>query len=133
MKIILATHGSFADGILSSAKLILGDEMCSDIVTLCAYTTDDYDLRLEVEKKLNELKYESLVVMTDMFGGSVNNEFFNFQEKYKFELITGLNLPLLLEVIINKEQLNLDYIIDSSKYSIKRCKQTLDKIEIDDF
>ncbi len=133
MKIILATHGTFSEGILNSAKLILGEELCEDIFTLSAYTKDDYDLHLEAIKKLNELEGEPLIVITDVFGGSVNNEFFALQKEFNFELITGLNLPLLLEVISNREQLNIDLIVETSKHSIKHCALILDEFEGDDF
>ncbi len=133
MKIILSTHVHFSEGILSSAKLILGDELCTDIFTISAYTKDDYDLQLEIRKKLNELKGESLIVITDVFGGSVNNEFYSLKKEYDFELITGLNLPLLLEVISSKEQLDIDFLIESNKDSIRHCELVTDEIEVDDF
>ena len=36
--------------------------------------------------------------MTDVFGGSVNNEFMGLLDTYSFHLVTGLNLALLIEV-----------------------------------
>lgn len=133
MNIVLATHGNFAEGILSSAKLILGEQLCANISVICAYTTEEYDLQFEAKKQLEKFKHQPVIVITDVFGGSVNNQFFELQAKYQFELITGLNLPLLLEIISSGENINVEKIVESSKQSIMHCKLEFDESEVDEF
>ena len=73
-KFLLASHAYLAKGMKSSLELILGEQECVDV--LCAYTDEQYDIKVEIEKKLTALQPEDeLIVITDLFGGSVNNEF----------------------------------------------------------
>ncbi len=66
-KLVLASHGKFASGILSSLELICGKN--SNIITLDAYVKANYDLASEVEKLMRENRGKELIVITDIFGG----------------------------------------------------------------
>ena len=46
--------------------------------------------------------------MTDIFGGSVNNEFIQRQTAGSFTLIAGMNLPLLVEMVTQLDSLDAD-------------------------
>ena len=73
-KLLFASHAYLAKGILSSLELIMGHQEQVDI--LCAYTEEPYDLRAEIQRRLDALgEQDELIVITDVFGGSVNNEF----------------------------------------------------------
>ena len=72
-KLLFASHAYLAKGILSSLELIMGHQEQVDI--LCAYTEEPYDLRAEIQRRLDALgEQDELIVITDVFGGSVNNE-----------------------------------------------------------
>lgn len=75
-KIILATHGNFAAGIQTSLALICGET--KNVECLCAYMEQPYDLAKTVKDILKNNQQNELIVITDLFGGSVNNEFFNY-------------------------------------------------------
>ena len=77
IKLLLSSHGYLADGICSSLKIIMGEQI--NIRTICAYTEEEFDLKKEVSDILKDLSDEDkLIVVTDIFGGSVNNEFMNY-------------------------------------------------------
>ena len=44
---------------------------------------------------------EELIVCTDMVGGSVNNGFIKFLGKYPFHLVSNVNLPFLIDLILS--------------------------------
>lgn len=72
-----ASHGTFANGLLNSVELILGKQ--PDIYTLCAYVEEEADLTQQVETLLARFPtQDELIVITDIFAGSVNNEFVRF-------------------------------------------------------
>ncbi len=72
-----ASHGSFANGLLNSVELILGKQ--PDIHTLCAYVEEEVDLTQQVEALVARFPaQDELIVITDIFAGSVNNEFVRF-------------------------------------------------------
>lgn len=126
---IFASHGTFAHGILNSVELILGRQ--NNIHTLCAYINEGDDLTEQVDQLISAFPAEDeLVVITDIFAGSVNNEFIRFIKRPGFHLIAGLNLPLIIEMLIAPQDEALPSLITDSltnaRQSIQYCNQTLD-------
>lgn len=98
MKYLIATHGEFSKGIIDSVQLIIGEETTIDYfcMTKSKYSEDAAE---EGKSYLADVMEEPLVVLTNIFGGSVANLFTEFLlEGYQFELITGVNLPMLLNL-----------------------------------
>lgn len=120
-KIIIATHGRLAEGLLDSSKLIAGE--IDNVETLCAYISPGIDYSKEVEYilKNNDYNKYNLIVLTDLLGGSINNEFMNRLGKYKFILVSGVNLPLVLELVLHKDILSADDI----ESIIRSCKRSM--------
>ncbi|GEL67032.1 PTS sugar transporter subunit IIA [Marinilactibacillus psychrotolerans] len=136
-KIILASHGNFATGILSSLELICGKN--DNIVTIDAYMTADYNLNDEISKIMNENKGNELIVVTDIFGGSVNNEFLNYIHTENFYLIAGMNLPLVIELATQLEHTDsitalIKQALENSIMTIQFCNETIqNETEEEDF
>lgn len=135
IKVLLASHGDLADGIYSSLKLIIGEQ--KNILTLCAYKEENFDLKKEVANILNDLSDEDkLIIITDIFGGSVNNEFMNNLERDNLYLISGLNLPLVMELMLIQDECNIDNMIENalenSKRTIQYCNPIIKNIEVED-
>lgn len=129
-RIILASHGKFASGILSSLELICGEN--KKIITLDCYTEENFDLTSSVDILMKENEQNELIVVTDIFGGSVNNEFLRYIYQPNFYLVAGLNLPFLIELItqINVTESISDSIkqaLDCSKNTIQFCNETITK------
>ncbi len=138
MKVILASHGNLAEGMLNSAEIILGSDIKDRCTCLCAYTSDGYNLEREVENILDEYENEKdLVVVTDVFGGSVNNEFIKYLSSNNFTLVSGMNLPMILELLpqsskLSKEQIK--HLIFNSREFIIDCNSILkDECEVNEF
>jgi len=129
-KLLIATHGTFAEGIKCSLELILGKQ---DFVhTLCAYTGEISEVGTPIKKIIDSLKSdEELIVLTDLFGGSINNEFMNFISLPNVHLICGLNLPLLFEIVMNINTSDLQKLINESiktaQEQIQYCNLLLKK------
>lgn len=130
-KIILASHGKFASGILSSLKLLYGNT--DSVTAMDCYIDPKYDLQKNVKKVIDENSNNRLLVITDIFGGSVNNEFLKYIKEPNFYLVSGLNLPFLLELMTQiTETRDLESLIknvlDNSKKSIQFCNESIKKI-----
>lgn len=135
IKLLLASHGDLADGIYSSLKIIVGEQ--NNISTLCAYKEEEFDLQKEISNILINLqKEDKLIVITDIFGGSVNNEFMNNLQSKNFYLIAGLNLPLVMELITIQNEDDIEGMIKSalenSKDSIKYCNPIIESMYIEE-
>mgnify|MGYP000114295054 CR=1 FL=1 len=102
---LLASHGKFAEGILGSFQMILGD--APNITVLCAYTKENEETLEHTVKKIicERNRKEDLIVVTDVFGGSVNNEFMKYLNEpgVYLEGKFGIRLENLL-LCVEKEQ-----------------------------
>lgn len=127
-KIILASHGHFASGILNSLELIFGTE--HSIFALDCYVTEDFDLTKTVKQLMEEHQGQELIIITDLFGGSVNNEFLQYIDQPHVYLIAGLNLPLLIEMATKIEGADsiealIQRVLHDSKAMIQFCNESI--------
>ena len=100
---IIASHAHFAAGINESVSLLSGER--DNVRTLSMYVDGNNDLAAAAAKMLDETpEGDDLVVCTDLFGGSVNNEFTSIvQRSPNTYLVTNMNLPLLIQLLFAEE------------------------------
>lgn len=136
-KMILASHGRMASGTLESIELITGEN--KNISALDCYVEDNFDLSRSVKDLLIKYERDELIVITDLFGGSVNNEFLQYMETANLYLIAGINLSLLIELATQFEAVDdikslIRNSLLKSKETIQFCNETvLMKVEEEDF
>lgn len=136
-KIVLASHGKFASGISSSLELICGSN--EHVESVDCYLYKNFDLNKTVKDIMNTHINDELIVITDLFGGSVNNEFLQYINQPNFYLIAGLNLPFLIELVTRVEHdidtFSLIYqSLINAKESIQFCNDSYKKdLEEEDF
>lgn len=97
-KLLVATHGRFAEGIGETLRFILGDSQPLEILN--AYTVPDFDMARVAKEYVSNLgEEEELIVAADVFGGSVANAFTEYVTGGKVHVVTGVNLPLLIVLV----------------------------------
>ena len=97
-KIVIATHGTLAEGFKSALQIIAGAE---NVEAFNCYTSPDLNLQETIQKVMDSKgSEEELFVFTDLFGGSVNNGFVAALKTYDFHLITNTSLGLLIDFIL---------------------------------
>lgn len=112
MKIILVSHGEFTTYLLKSAEMILGDQKENSVVSIKFYAKDSMEtLKNRVAEVLDKFKDEELLILTDLKGGTPCNVSFLLSKQYKLRLITGVNLPMLLESLLSIEENLTDELI----------------------
>ncbi len=104
---IIVSHGKLAEELLNALTIILGEAVNIEAISIGWY--DDVE---ESKKKINQsLKRVNLkhgvLIFTDMFGGTPSNLSFTFLETDKIEIITGVNLPMLIKFISLQRSHNL--------------------------
>jgi mannose/fructose/sorbose-specific phosphotransferase system IIA component len=109
INILLISHGNFADGILHAAELIIGSS--DGIQTLDLQREDPIDeLRNRIDSALKILYSNSdgVLILVDLLGASPFNQAATVNPDLfpSIEVVTGLNLPMLLEVITNRSSAN---------------------------
>ncbi|MBU3154115.1 mannose/fructose/sorbose PTS transporter subunit IIA [Clostridium estertheticum] len=128
--IILGTHGKFSEEILKSTELILGkQENVATITYLPGECADD--LMKKYEGVIKSLQCEAGVLfMVDLFGGSPFNASSRIAAKEEnMDIITGINIPMLLAVFSAREDSTVDELaaiaISTGQLGIKSLKEIL--------
>ena len=126
-KIILASHGEFSQGLKQTASMIIGDE--GNIFALSAFRDEDEPIKNQVERLLQTFGYEDVYILTDIFGGSVNNDLLTIQQEHpELHLFAGMNLPLVISIATQAgkiESNQLAAILEESRQGMIDCKQLL--------
>ena len=130
MKIIFVSHGSFSKGLYESVQMIFGEQ--KNMSYLGLYPTDDvedFTNKLEEEIKKSNPE-EDILILSDLFYGSPFNATVRLMAKYDLYHITGINLPLTLEVITQSNagkttQEICDSVIELSKEGIVDIRKQL--------
>ena len=134
-KIVIATHSMMAKGLKDTLEFIIGPQ--KSLLAITAYIDSDYSINQEIEQLFSDLASDDeLIVTVDLLGGSVSNAFSEQIDKDNFYLISGVNLPLLLELCLSGEQDTKKLIqkaMNSGNEGIVLVNELLEKTEEDDF
>lgn len=96
--ILLITHGDIATELIASATRIVGDLLHTRALRL-GWDDDPEATRRVIRAAVDELGGDdTLLILTDMFGGTPTNLALAFMEPSRVEVVTGVNLPMLLKV-----------------------------------
>lgn len=111
LKIIIATHGYLAKGVVSAIDMITGRTEKIEHFDLSEYKTP-WNIEKEVER-ITEASDECMyLILTDIKHGSVYNQLMRFCKKDNVIMISGFNLALVLElVMINDDILTKEKIL----------------------
>ena len=96
---VIVSHGKLGEEMLNALTIILGEAPNVEAISIGWY--DDVE---ESKRKINaSLKRvdqkNGVVIFTDMFGGTPSNLSFTFQKEGQVEIITGVNLPMLIKFV----------------------------------
>jgi PTS system mannose-specific IIA component len=110
--IVLAGHGGFCDGIRDAAEMIMGPQEHLAVVPLGpAENLDLYREKLE-QARTEVDSGDGVLVLVDLFGGSPSNVA-AYLLGPSTEVVTGVSLPMLLEVLSARE-LPLSQVVDTA-------------------
>lgn len=110
--IILVTHGSFGSELIKTAEMIVGKQDCIETISMqeCSSLSSIAD---EIEATIEKYANSGAIVFTDMFGGSPSNISMAYLGSKNVEVISGVNLPMLIKAIsVRKENKSLSAICD---------------------
>ena len=128
-KLVLASHGELSEGIVKSAKMIIG-EFEYEVITYTlqlGHHPDEFKDVLEEEIMANaDVEY---VIMVDLFGASVANSLFILTSYKNVKMFTGMNLNMLLSVLVEyKSELSdadVENIVNDSRLGVRSLKNDI--------
>ena len=107
--LVVATHGTLGEALLETATMIIGRPEQACAVTLSRDHAPDA-LREQLVKAIEEVGRDGdgVLVAADMFGGTPANIAMTLLEPGRIELLTGVNLPMLLKFLTYRNNCPLD-------------------------
>ena len=95
--ILVITHAKLGRELVNAAEFILGK--IENIETMSVEGNPELEyLRRTMETSIERLSKDAgVIILTDMFGGTPNNISLAFLETGKVEVVTGVNLPMLVK------------------------------------
>lgn len=100
---LVVSHGHLAQELVAAAEMIVGDISQIQAVSI-GWHDDVNEAHREIEKRIAEVDTGSgVLILTDMFGGTPSNIAFAFHEEGKVDVVTGVNLPMIIRFAGQKE------------------------------
>ena len=112
--IVIVTHRQLGDSLIDAAQFIVGfkpESMASISVDL----NENVDvLREKIVKGIKAVSSEEgVLILTDMFGGTPSNLSYSFLEEGRIEVLSGVNLPVLIKAINSRPKMELTKLTES--------------------
>ncbi|HDG97366.1 MAG: PTS sugar transporter [Deltaproteobacteria bacterium] len=105
--LLIISHCDLGRELLNAAELILGKLDNADTVCISS-TAKSEELLSSISSKIKALdKGKGVLILTDMFGGTPSNLSLSFLQDDKVEVLTGVNLPMVIAVAQDREDLTL--------------------------
>ena len=96
--VVVVTHGQLATELLNAAEMIVGDLPRFAAVSI-GWHDDVSDAREDIAQAIERVRGDAgVLLLTDMFGGTPSNLALTFIETNQIEVITGVNLPMLIKL-----------------------------------
>lgn len=108
--IVIVTHGQLGQALADTAGLILGAPPESVMAVSIDLTQPVDKLAEKIETAIKSVdSNKGIILLTDMFGGTPSNLSYSFLDEGRIEVISGVNLPVLLKAInIRKKDMDLN-------------------------
>jgi PTS system mannose-specific IIA component len=128
--VVVVTHCHLAEELICAAKLVVGEEL-KQFQAVSVDPKDGSDqIREKIVAAIRKVDTgQGILILTDMYGGTPSNISLSFLEEKKIEVITGVNLPMLLKLATYQNNLDLDqfaaFITDYGQRNINLASDVL--------
>jgi len=98
--IVIVTHGQLGNALVDTAAIILGEPPKAVVPVSIDLTRDINTLRQKIQDRIKQVDHNrGILILTDMFGGTPSNLSYSFLEEGRVEVISGVNLPVLIKSV----------------------------------
>ncbi len=118
--LLIISHCDLGKEFLNAANFIVGQMKAADAISI-TQTTESEELLKAISKKIKELNSgQGVLVLTDMFGGTPSNLSLSFLKKESVEVLTGVNLPMVVAVAQDRDHVTLSELGERAEKAGKR-------------
>jgi mannose PTS system EIIA component len=127
---VIISHGQVANELVAAAEAVVGD--LTHVTAVSIGWHDDVELaRDEISRAISQVSEGSgVLLLTDMFGGTPTNISAMFLKEDEVEIVTGVNLPMVIKLASVKDQLSLkelaELVVEQGKEAICRAGTILE-------
>lgn len=117
MKILLGSHGRLASGIKTSIEILMGESSTRNLTVIDAYI-DSSNIDLQLKDFFDQVdEKEQVLMLSDLYGGSVNQKMYLYLNRKNTYLVSGVNLAFVLEICMLEQVDNeiLERIIQQAR------------------
>ncbi|HDQ04413.1 MAG TPA: PTS sugar transporter subunit IIA [Deltaproteobacteria bacterium] len=129
--VLITTHGNLGSELIKAAEMIKGP--LEHIAHISIDQTNNAEkIKKEIGNAIKKLDNgKGVIVLTDLFGGTPSNISLSFMKEGKVEVVTGVNLPMLLKLSEIKDEMSLKefacFIKDYGQKNISLASEILSK------
>lgn len=106
--VLIVTHYRLGEEFLQALRLILPEAPQFEAVSVDP-TMSVEEIRSGIAAGLKSAdRGEGVLILTDMFGGTPSNMSLSFHDEHQVEVVTGMNLPMLIKLATMREEKPLD-------------------------
>ncbi len=120
--VVLVSHGDLGQAMVRTVELIVGTQKSFTAVGL--EPSDGLtDIQQKIEQAVQRVEGKAgVLVLTDMLGGSPSIAGLQVAQRYHMEIVTGMNLPMVLESLLHRQETTLpklaELVVRKSRKSI---------------
>jgi mannose PTS system EIIA component len=129
--VLITTHGNLGCELIRAAEMIKGPLKGISFVSVCQ-TKGVEEIKKEISTAVKKLDQgQGVLILTDLFGGTPSNLSLSFLKEGKLEVVTGVNLPMLLKITDLREEMKLkefaSHLTNYGKKNIYLASEFLNK------
>jgi PTS system mannose-specific IIA component len=130
--VVVVTHCHLAKELIAAAELVVGEELKQFAPVSIDPKEGSEEIREKIISAIRKVdEGQGILILTDMYGGTPSNISLSFLEEKKIEVITGVNLPMLLKLATYQNDRNLEslavFITDYGQRNINLASEVLKK------
>lgn len=104
--LVVVAHAGLAAELINAAEMIVGP--IESAVAVEIKPDDSVDaIRGALNSAISSVAMDGIIIMTDMFGGTPSNMSLSFLEDNRVEVLTGVNLPMLIKFASDRSRLQV--------------------------
>ena len=129
--VLITTHGNLGSELIKAAELIKGKFEAVSHVSVDQQKGME-EIKKEMSQCIRRLDHgKGVLILTDLFGGTPSNISLSFLKEGKLEVVTGVNLPMLLKLDEKRKEMKLkdfaSYVKEYGKKNIYLASEVLSK------
>ena len=118
--LVIITHGSLGREFRSALEHVVGPQ--TQLETIAVDDDLDKDMLLsKIRSCVKQVNHgDGVILLTDLFGSTPSNLAVDAMNGSPVELISGINLPMLISLATNRQTSDLAHLVSKAKYCGRR-------------